>query len=157
MMRNALTKTTNKPSLQLSIGFALLLLSPFTVMAEPTGTSCELARTQMESLRNTLLPLEQRQQQIQQHVRTIYQELLACKSGTVLSRKQQKHCSHLQEEGAQKFQAMINVITLNYQTSQQLAHQTRQFQLTCSAMAADGTSPKTTSLPILPKNIARNY
>jgi len=155
-MLNALIKTMKKPSLHLPIGLAIVLLNPITVMAEPTGTSCEFARTQIEDTRNILHPLEQQQQQVQQYVRTIYQELLACKSGTALSLKQQ-HCTLLQEEGPKQFQAMINIITLTHQTSQQLARQTRQFQLACFAIAAEDTFSKTTSLPTLQEFPRNNY
>ena len=33
-----------------------------------------------------------------------------------------------------EFQALLKAITLNHETSQQLAHQTRHVQLTCSAI-----------------------
>jgi hypothetical protein len=156
-MLETLAKTIRKFRLQLPIALITVLLSPLAVTAEPNDQSCETAQRQIDQTQHTLLPLKKQQQQIQKHVQTIYQELFACKSRTALSLEQQKHCTHLQEEGAQKFQAMINVITLAHQTSQQLASQTRQSQLSCPAIAAEDTFPKTTSLPILPKNIARNY
>jgi len=155
-MLEALAKTIRKFRLQLPIALMTVLLSPLAVTAEPNDQSCETAQKQIDQTQHTLLPLKKQQQQIQQHVRTIYQELFVCKADSALSLEQEKHCTHLQEEGAQKFQAMINVITLAHQASQQLASQTRQFQLTCQAIAED-TFPKTTSLPTLPKNIARNY
>ena len=153
-MLNALTKPIKKPSVQLPIVFAIVLLSPFTVMAEPIGTSCELARTQMEYTRSVLLPLEQQQREIQQHVRTIYTELFACQTGTSLTQAQQEYCRHLQDEGPKQFQAMVDAITLSHKTSQQLVHQTRQVLLTCPANAENAFS-KTTSLSPL-QEIARN-
>jgi hypothetical protein len=99
--------------------------------------------------------LKQRRQQIQQHVRTIYQELFACQTGTSLTQAQQKNCRHLQDEGPKQFQAMVKAITLSHQTSRQLVHQTRQAQITCPAIAAEDTFPKTTSLSPL-QEIAKN-
>ena len=155
-MLNALINTIKKPSLHLPIVFAIPLLNPITVMAEPIGTSCKFARTQIEDTRNILHSLEQQQHQIQQHVRTIYQELFICKFDTALSLKQQKHCTHLQEEGAKKFQAMIKVITLTHQAFQRLASQTLQAKITCPTIAAKDTFPKTTGLSPL-QGVARNY
>lgn len=155
-MVHAFTRNITRITYLLPLTFVSALLIPFTVMAEPTGSSCELARSQMEYTRSTFLPLEQRRQQIQQHVRTIYQELFACKSGTSLTQAQQEYCSHLQDEGPKQFQAMVKAITLSHQTSQQLVHQTRQAQLACPAIAAEDTFPKTTRLSSL-QEIARNY
>ena len=138
----------------ISMALACVLMTPLTVIAEPTSVSCKVARTEMEQTRKVLLPLEQKQQQIQQHVRTVYQELLACHSGLALPSDQQERCTTLSEEGAKQFQALINAITQTHQTSQQLTHQTHQVQLACPTIAED-TFPKTTSLPSLQK-IARN-
>lgn len=130
----------------LPLTFVGALLIPLTVMAESGTLSCRDAQRQFEQTQKTLQPLEQHQQQLQQHVRTTYQELFACQTATsLLTQTQQQHCTHLEEEGPKQFQAMVKAITLSHQTSQQLAHQTRQIQLTCPAMA-EGTFPKIASL-----------
>ena len=156
-MLEALAKTIRKFRIQLPIALITVLLSPLAVNAEPNDQTCETAQRQIDQTQHTLLPLTKQQEQIQQHLRTIYQELFVCKGASALSLEQQKHCTLLQEEGAQKFQALINVITLAHQASQQLASQTRQFQLSCPAMVAKGTFLKITSLPTFPKNIARKF
>jgi len=153
-MLEALAKTIRKPWLQLPIALGTVLLSPLAVIAEPKDQACETARSQIEQTRNTLRPLEQHQQHLQQHVRAIYQKLFACQTGTGLSLAQQKHCTQLLEEGPKQFQAMVEAITLSHETSQQLAHQTRHVQLACPTIA-ENTFPKTTSLPHL-KKFARN-
>jgi uncharacterized protein YpbB len=135
--------------------FVSALMIPTTVMAESATLSCQAVSTQIEHTRSVLLPLEQRRQQIQQHVRTIYQELFACQTGISLTQAQQENCRHLQDEGPKQFQAMVKAITLSHQTSQQLARQTRQAKITCPAIAAEGTFPKTISLAPL-QDIAKN-
>ena len=135
--------------------FVWAALIPLTVMAETEILSCQAARKQIEQTQNSLRPLEQQRQQIQQHVRTIYHELFACQAGTVLSIAQQHHCTQLQEEGAKQFQAMVEAITRSHQTAQQLANQTHQVQITCRTIAAEETFLKTTSLSPLQK-IAMN-
>ena len=134
----------------LPLTFVWALLIPLTVMAAPGPLSCTDARIQIEQTHITLRSLEQHQQQIQQHVRAIYQKLFACQTGTGLSSVHQQHCTQLLEEGPKQFQAMVKAITLSHQTSQQLAHQTRQVQLACSTIA-ENTFPKTTSLAPLQK------
>ncbi len=114
-----------------------VLLSPLAITAEPHDQSCETAQKQIEQTQHTLLPLKQQQQQIQQRVRTLYQELFVCNMSTALSLEQQNHCAHLQDEAGLKFQAMIAAITLTHEASQQLARQTRQFQLACPANTED--------------------
>ena len=136
-MLASLAKTINRPCLQLSIALGIVVLSPLAVIAEPKDQSCETARQNIEQTQNILRPLKQQQQQIQQHVRTIYQELFACKTGSELSLVQQKYCTQLQKEGPKQFQNMIEVITLRHQTSQLLAHQTKQAQLTCPILTED--------------------
>ena len=154
-MLEALAKTIKKFRLQIPIALITVLLSPLAVTAEPTDQSCETTQRQIDQTQHTLLPLKKQQQQIQQHVRIIYQELLACKSGTALSLKQQKHCTRLQEEAPKQFQAMINIITLTHQASQRLSTQTRQDTISCPAIAAKDTFPKPTSLSPL-QGMARN-
>ena len=121
----------------LPLALVLAFLIPLTVMAEPGTPSCPDARLQIEDTQNILRPLKQHQQQLQQHVRVIYQKLFACQTRTELSLAQQKQCTQLQEEGLKQFQAMVEAITLSHQTSRQLAHQTRQAQLTCPASVED--------------------
>ncbi len=121
------------------------LVLPISVMAEPETPPCTDARLQIEHTHILLRPLKQRQQQLQQDVRIIYQKLFACKTGTALSIAQQRYCSALQEAGPKQFQAMVKAITLSHQTSQQLAHQTRQAQLTCPSITEE-TFPKIASL-----------
>ena len=98
----------------------------------------------------------QQQHQIQVHVRTIYQALFACQTDATLTLAQQEHCIQLQEEGPKQFRTMVEAITFSHQISQELDHQTRQAQITCPAIAAEDTFPKTTSFPPL-QEIARNY
>ena len=127
------------------ITFALTLLIPFTALAETQTLLCQIALTELKHTQSVLLPLKQEQQQIQQHVRTIYQELFTCQSEKALSTAQQQHCTKLREEGPKQFQAMVKTITLAHQTSRQLAYQTRQAQLTCPAILEE-TFPKITKL-----------
>lgn len=129
----------------LPLTFAAAFLIPLTVMAEPGTLSCKDAHTQIDQTQKTLRPLEQDQQQLQQEVRIIYQNLFACQTSTSLTQTQQEYCTHLQKEGPKLFQAMVEVITLSHQTSQQLAHQTRQAQLTCPAIIEE-TFPQIASL-----------
>jgi uncharacterized protein len=140
MFRLPLNKNA-KPTYWFPLALAFCVFSPLTASAEPASLSCDSARAQLEHTQHTLLPLKQQQQQIQRHVRAIYQELLACQTGTELSLAQQKYCTQLQEEGPKQFQAMVEAITLSYETSQQLAHQTRQVQLACPAIS-DETFPQ---------------
>lgn len=129
----------------LPLTFVAALFLPLNAMSESGTLSCRDAHRQIEQTQNTLRPLEQHQQQLQQDVRNIYQKLFACQTGTTLPLAQQQHCTQLQEDGPKQFQAMIKAITLSHQTSQQLAHQTRQVQLACPAIA-EGTFPKIASL-----------
>ncbi len=138
----------------LPLTFVWALLFPLTVMAKSGILSCTDADRRIEQTQNTLRSLEQHQQQLQQHVRAIYQKLFACQTGTGLSLAHQQHCTQIQEEGPKQFQALVEAITLSHQTSQQLAHQTRQVQLVCPTIA-ENTFPKTTSLAPLQK-ITRN-
>jgi len=142
------TKNLTQIIFTLHLPFVLAFLMPLTVMAEPGTPSCPDVRLQIEETQQTLRPLEQRQQQLQQQVRTIYHELFACQTGSGLSLAQQHHCTELQKEGPKQFQAMVEAITLHHRTSQQLAYQTRQAQLTCPAIA-ENNFPKTTRLPLL--------
>jgi len=121
----------------------LAFWSPLPVIAGQKNPSCTDARIQIEKTHNALRSLKHQQQQLQQHVRTIYQELFACRTGAELSFAQQQRCTQLQEEGPKQFQAMIEVITRSHQNSQQLAHQTRQVQLACPAIAEE-TPPQIT-------------
>ena len=121
----------------LPLTFVATLFLPLNVMGESGTLSCTDAQKQIEQTQNVLQPLEQRQQQLQQDVRAIYQELFACQTGRELSRAEQQDCTQLQEEGPKQFQAMIRAITISHQTSQQLAHQTRQVQLACQAIATE--------------------
>lgn len=139
MVHAFLTNPKQNPYL-LALTFVSVSLIPFPVIAETETQTCTEAQKQIEQTQNTLRPLEQHQQQLQKHVRTIYQELFACKTGRELSRSEQQKCSQLQEEGPKNFQDLIKVITLSHQTSQQLAHQTQQAQLACPAIAEDTSS-----------------
>ena len=109
----------------------LASLSPLTVMAEPEILSCTNARRQTENTLNTLRPLKQQQEQLQQQVRAVYQELITCQTGAELSFAHQLHCTQLQEEGPKQFQALVKAITRSHQISQQLARQSRQMERTC--------------------------
>jgi len=120
-----------------SLTFVLAVLIPLTVMADPETRPCSDAHTHMTHTQKNLRPLKQHQQQLQQRVRVIYKKLFDCQTRTVLSLAQQEQCSKLQKEGPTQFQALLKAITLNHETSQQLAHQTRQVQLVCSAIAED--------------------
>ncbi|MDH5775632.1 MAG: hypothetical protein OEZ57_12035 [Nitrospirota bacterium] len=135
--------------------FSLLLvwafLFPLTVVAEPRPTSCPNMHQQIEETQQTLRALEQQQQQLQQQVRATYQELFACQAGSGRSTAQHHHCTQLAKEGPNQFQAMIEAITLQHQRSQQLAHQTRQAQLTCP-VSNKNTFPQTTQLLLSPTN-----
>ena len=144
-MLDVITKTINKPWLQFSIALGIVLFSPLTVIAGAKEQSCETARKNIDRTKSTLRPLKHQQQQIQQHVRTIYQELFTCQTRTELSLTQRNYCTQLQKEGSKQFQAMLEVTTRNYQTSQQLAHQTHQLQLACPTIT-EHTFPKITRL-----------
>jgi hypothetical protein len=144
------TKNLTRIIFLLPLPFVLGFLIPHTVMAEPGTPVCPDVRRQIEGTRQTLSLLEQHQQQLQQQVRAIYHELFACQTGSGLSLAQQHHCTQLQEEGPKQFQSMVEAITLHHRTSQQLAHQTRQAQLTCPT-SAEGTFPKITQLPLQQK------
>lgn len=154
-MVHVFTRNITRITYLLPLTFLWALLIPLTVMADPQTLSCTDARLQIEQTQNTLQPLEQQQQQLQQHVRTIYQALFACLTDATLTLAQQEHCIQLQEEGPKQFRTMVEAITLSHQTSQKLARQTRQFQLACPANAAEDTFPKKTSLSPL-QEIARN-
>jgi len=155
-MVHVFTRNITRITYLLPLTFLWALLIPLTVMADPETLSCTDVRLQIEKTQKTLRPLEQHQQQLQQHLRAIYQELFVCQTGTSLTQAQQEYCRHLQDEGPKQFQAMVEVITLRHQTFQQLAHQSHQAQITCPAIAAEDTLPKTTSLSPL-QEIARNY
>ncbi|MEX0830620.1 MAG: hypothetical protein WD032_10300 [Nitrospirales bacterium] len=99
--------------------------------------------------------MEQHQQQRQQDVRAICQKLCACQTGGGLSLAEKQDCTQLQEEGPKQFQAMVEAITFNHQTSQQLARQTRQTQLTCPANT-ENTFPKTPNLLLPQKSSMAN-
>ena len=150
-MHTAITRNLSRIAVLLPITFVWALLIPFTVMAEPEALSCQAARTKscqaartkMKNTRNTLLPLKQQQTQIQQYVRSIYQELFTCQTHTAFTRAQQDHCSQLQDKGPKHFQAMIEAITRSHQISQQLAHYTRQAQLACPGLVENTFSQKT--------------
>ena len=124
----------------LPLTFVSAFLIPFPVMAKSETPSCTDAQQQIEQTQNVLRPLEQRQQQLKQHVRAIYQKLFACQTGRKLSIAEQQNCTQLQEEGPKRFQAMVEAITLSHQTSQQLAQQTHQVRLACPAIAEDTSS-----------------
>ncbi len=139
MVHTLLTKLTRIPYLvPLTFASTFLILFPF--MAEADSQSCTDVQKQIEQIQNTLRPLEQHQQQLQQHVRTIYQNLFVCQAGGELSLAEQQSCTQLQEEGPKQFQAMIEAITVSHQMSQQLASQTHQVQLACPAIAEDRSS-----------------
>lgn len=144
-MVHAVTRHIIRITYLFSLTFVLALLIPLTVMAYPETRSCSDARRQIEHTQHTLLPLEQHQQQLQQHVRIIYKKLFDCQTRTVLSLAQQKQCSKFQKEGPTQFQALLKAITLNHEASQQLAHQTRQAQLVCPVIVED-IFPKIASL-----------
>ncbi len=132
------------------LAFASTLLIPGLAMADFESQPCSDTHQQIEHTKKTLHASEQRQQQLQQNVRATYQELFACNSGTLLSITQQQHCSHLQEEGPKQFQAMIEVTTLNHQTTKLLAQQTRLIQLNCESISGN-TYPEIISLAPLKK------
>jgi len=138
----------------LPLPLVLIVLTPLTVLAEPGISSCPDVSLQIEQTQRTLRPLEQRQQQLQQQVRAIYQELFACQTGSSLALAQQRHCTQLQEEGPKQFQAMVAAITLHHRTSQQLAHQIHHMPLACPANTTD-TLRNTLNQPSFTK-IARN-
>jgi len=153
-MIHVFTKNITRNAYLLPSIFVSALLMPLTVMADPKTLSCTDARRQIEHTLIALRPLEQHQQQLQQYVRIIYQKLFACQARAESSLAQRQECTQLQKEGPAQFQALVEAVTLSHETSQQLAHQTRQAQLVCPAVAED-TFPKTTNLPLLQK-IARN-
>jgi len=144
-MLAALGRNITMTTFKLLLAFTVLTLFPLTGLAEPvTFVSCESARTQVEPTRKTLHLLKQRQQHIQQRVQTIYQELYACQTAQTLSREEE-HCTQLLAQGHRQFQALISAITLTHQTSQQLAHQTRQVQTSCPS-SSEKSFPQLTHL-----------
>lgn len=149
-MVHAFTKHITRIIGHFFLVIASAFVLPISVMAELETLPCTEARLQIEHTQIILQPLKQRQQQLQQDVRATYQQLFACKTGTLVSKAQQQYCSHLQEEGPDQFQAMIEVTTLHHQTAQLLAHQTRLMQLTCLTISED-TYPETISLTPLKK------
>ncbi len=132
-----------------SLAFAWGILFPLTVMAEPNPSSCQDRYQQIEESQQALRSLEQHEQQLQQHVRGIYQELFACHTGSGHSTGHYHHCTQLEKEGPKQFQAMITTTTLKHQKSQQLAQQTRQVQLNCP-IGGKNAIPKTTVLLLSP-------
>ena len=136
-MIHVFTKNITRNAYLLPLTFVSALLMPLTVMADPEIRSCSDARIHITHTQNILRPMKQHQQQLQQHVRVIYQKLFACQTRTEFSLAQQKQCTQLQEEGPTQFQALVEAISLNHQTSQQLAHQIHQAQLTCPASVED--------------------
>ncbi len=149
-MVHAFTKLITRIIGLLSLVIASALVLPISVMAELETLPCTEARLQIEHTQIILQPLKQRQQQLQQDVRATYQQLFACKTGTLLTKDQQQYCSHLQEEGPDQFQAMIEVTTLHHQTARLLAHQTRLMQFNCPTISED-TYTETISLTPLQK------
>jgi hypothetical protein len=147
-MMQPLTRNITPMSFLPRMTFALALLIPFTAIGETRTLSCQTTLTKIEHTRRILLPLKHEQEQIQEHVRTIYQELFACQTGTVFSLAQQQHCTQLQEEAPKQFQAMVKSITLTHQTSQQLFHQTHQAQLACPPNS-DNLLAKKSSMTLL--------
>ena len=123
------------------VTFVSALLTPGFAIADSEIKSCAVAHLQIEHTQSTLQTSEQRQQQLQHNVRTTYQQLFACKTGTALSLAQQHYCTQLQEDGPKQFQAMVDAITLSHQTSQQLANQTHQATLNCPENTEE-TSPQ---------------
>jgi len=121
----------------LPLAFVTTLLIPFSVMAASETLPCQDVRLEIEQTQQTLSLLEQQQHELQQHVRIIYQELIACQTGSGRSTAQHHHCTQLEEEGPKQFQAMIATTTLKHQQSKRLVHQTRQAQLTCPTIAED--------------------
>ncbi len=144
-MVHAFTKNITRIICLFSLALVSFLLIPGLAMADFESQPCTVAHLQIEHTQETLRTSEQRQQQLQQDVRSTYQQLFACKTGTALSIAQQQSCSHLQEEGPKQFQAMVEAITLSHQTSQQLAHQTHQAERNCPKITEE-TFPKIASL-----------
>ncbi len=151
-MLHAFTKNITRIVSLFPLALVLALLIPGVAMADSDSQPCVGAHLQIEQTQETLRASKLRQQQLQQDVRTTYQQLFACKTETLLSIAQQQHCSQLQEEGPKQFQAMVKAITLSHLTSQQLTNQTHQAILTCPA-STEETFPKLSSLIRMQKNV----
>ncbi len=127
---------------------------PSSSRADSQTLSCSNVRLEIEQTQRLLRPLEQRQQAIQQNVRTIYQKLFVCQSGRETTFVEQQQCTQLQEEGPTQFQAMVEITTRKHQAFQKLSHQIRQAHLNCAGIEGN-TSPKTANQPAIQK-IAQN-
>ena len=135
-------RTTIRVVLLLSLALLLAVLFPLTTFAKPQTLSCTKARLQIEQTQEILRPLQERQQLLQELVRSTYQKLFSCKSGREFSIAPQQ-CDQLQKNGPKQFQTMVEAITLRHQISQQLANHTRQAQLICQAQIHNITPTST--------------
>ncbi len=112
---------------------SFIFIVPFIVSAETSPLSnCEAAQGKMKQTQNTRVPLELQREQTKNRVRTIYQDLLICRSTGLLTEKQRLNCQQLEQEAPKQFQTMLKLVTASHQASLELKTLTKQVKRLCA-------------------------